>query len=89
MFETSFFQFDSSGNLLILDKTGRIQKFSSAFGQYLSDVAAMPAGLANGFCLNPGQNRVYIACSGLVEEWIENKVEIVCNDWIEELEIKI
>ena len=57
--------------MLVLDKTGRIQKFSSA-GQFEEVAAKIDDYLGNGFTTK-GDEAV-IACSGIVVDQVEMKL---------------
>lgn len=55
----------------------------------MTEITSMPAGLVNGFCLNQSNKLIYLTCSGLIEEIVDDKKEIICNDWIEVIDIKV
>ncbi len=73
--------------LAILDKIGRIQKFSiekTPEKRFLGQIGKIPANLGNGFCF-VDSDRLLVTCSGIVTD--EETGSATCNDWIECLNI--
>uniref|UniRef100_A0A0N5A8F3 SGL domain-containing protein n=1 Tax=Syphacia muris TaxID=451379 RepID=A0A0N5A8F3_9BILA len=68
-------------NILVLDKTGRIQEFTLT-GEFVRIAAQIDAYLGNGFTVD-GEQAV-IACSGIV---MGRDNETICDDWIEKINL--
>ncbi|KAI3422118.1 hypothetical protein GPALN_012651 [Globodera pallida] len=68
-------------SLLILDKTGRIQKFTSD-GSFVEVSAKIDDYLGNGFTVRADE--AIIACSGVVKD---EEGRTVCDDWVESIRL--
>lgn len=69
------------GDILVLDKTGRIQRFSAS-GQFKEIAAQIDAYLGNGFIVHHDQ--AVIACSGIV---LDSNQKTICDDWLEKINL--
>uniref|UniRef100_A0A7E4WDK0 SGL domain-containing protein n=1 Tax=Panagrellus redivivus TaxID=6233 RepID=A0A7E4WDK0_PANRE len=67
--------------ILVLDKTGRIQKFDRE-GKYLELAARIDSYVGNGFVVR--DDEAVIACSGIV---LGTDGESFCDDWIEPIKL--
>ncbi|KAL7073351.1 hypothetical protein ACQ4LE_007198 [Meloidogyne hapla] len=69
--------------LLIMDKTGRFQKFNKN-GDFIEISAKIDDYIGNGFTLKNDEEEAVIACSGIV---LDEKGESICDDWIESIKL--
>jgi hypothetical protein len=68
-------------DILVLDKTGRLQRFNKD-GGFVEQSAAIDAYLGNGFVVR--ENEAVIACSGIV---LDSEGTTACDDWIEAIKL--
>ncbi|VDK81938.1 unnamed protein product [Litomosoides sigmodontis] len=66
-------------NILVLDKTGRIQQFTQD-GDFVRVAAKIDAYLCNAFVVDG--NVALMACSGIV---LDKDNETICDDWLEKV----
>jgi len=67
--------------ILILDKTGRFQKFTRT-GQYIELSAKIDSFIGNGFVIK--NDEAVILCSGIV---LDSKGVTICDDWVEAIKL--
>ncbi|KAI6189916.1 hypothetical protein M3Y97_00060100 [Aphelenchoides bicaudatus] len=70
-----------NGDALVLDKTGRIQRFNKN-GEFVEQSAAIDSYLGNGFVVRNDQ--AIIACSGIV---LDKEGKTICDDWLETINL--
>ncbi|KAL3101312.1 hypothetical protein niasHT_028068 [Heterodera trifolii] len=68
-------------SLLILDKTGRIQKFTRE-GHFVEISAKIDDYIGNGFTIR--EDEAVVACSGIVKD---EEGKTVCDDWVENIRL--
>lgn len=68
-------------DILVLDKTGRIQQFSLS-GEFVRIAAQIDAYLGNGFIV-VGEQAI-VVCSGIV---MNKEKESLCDDWVEKINL--
>jgi len=72
----------SENSVLVLDKTGRFQRFDVDTGKMTGILAHIDAYIGNGFVIR--EDQAVIVCSGIV---LDEKQETVCDDWLEKINL--